>query len=61
MIQLLLSEEDDPFMSQLHPFGNRGLDGAGVVEGGAGHSSQSLAMDLGVTLSWFSPPFFNTQ
>lgn len=62
--QLLLSDEDDPFMSQWHPLGMRGLDGAVVVvgsEGGAAHLSQSTAVDRGVTTSWFSPPFFNTQ
>lgn len=58
--QLLPRKEEDPFNPQLHSFGIRGLTGV-VVAGGAGHLSQSTAMDLGVTTSWFSPPFFSTQ
>lgn len=58
--QLLPRKEEDPFNPQLHSFGIRGLTG-GVVAGGAGHLSQSTGMDLGVTTSWFSPPFFSTQ
>ncbi|KAF3853532.1 hypothetical protein F7725_014220 [Dissostichus mawsoni] len=49
--------DEDPFKSQLHSFGMRGVE----VTGGAGHLSQSTAMDLDMTTSWFSPPFFSTQ
>ncbi len=62
MSQLLLRNEGDPFpfpMSQLHPFGFRGL--AGGAADGAGHLSQSTEMDLGVTTPWFIPPLFSTQ
>ena len=55
--QLLLRNDEDPFKSQLHSFGMRGVE----VTGGAGHLSQSTAMDLDMTTSWFSPPFFSTQ
>lgn len=58
--QLLLRKEPDPFKLQLHSFGIRGWTGVGAADG-AGHLSQSTAMDLGVTSSWFSPPFFSTQ
>lgn len=58
-VQLLLRNEDDPVAAHEH-FPSRGL--AGVSGGsGAGQRSQSTAVDLGVTTSWFSPPFFNTQ
>lgn len=55
--QLLLRNDDDALKSQLHSFGFVGVE----VAGGAGHLSQSTAMDLGVTTSWYSPPFFSTQ
>lgn len=48
------------FRPQLHSLGFRGAAG-GWVEAGAGHLSQSTAMDFAVTTSWFSPPLFSTQ
>lgn len=58
--ELLLSDECDPKKMQAHFFGNRGFVGV-EVEGGAGHLSQSTAMDFGVTSSWFRPPFVSIQ
>lgn len=58
--ELLLSGERDPKKLQVHFFGNRGFVGV-EVEGGAGHLSQSTAMDFGVTSSWFKTPFVSIQ
>lgn len=48
--ELLLSDEGDPEKLQVHVFGNRGFVGV-ETEGGAGHLSQSTAMDFGVSSS----------
>lgn len=58
--QLLLSDEDDAFKSQLHFSGFPGFLGA-AVELVAGHRSQFSPMDFGVTTSWFIPPLSSTQ